>query len=320
MKAFVTGGSGFVGSTMIRMLQERGYEVNALVRSKQAATQVTALGASVVLGDLLNETAMIQGMERCDVVFHVAGFLSIWGTYKAFYETNVLGTEYALAAATKAGVSRFVQIGAAASVFNHKPLSNIDELAPLQQPAFSPYIATKSIAEQKVLAANKIGFTTSVVRPSWVWGKGDYVLPQLVKAVRTGQFIWINHGNYRYMTTHVTNVCHGAILAAEKSPGGQSYFLSDGDVVQFREWVTMLLSIEGVRPGKLSIPRWLAWNVAGFMEMVWKTTERKDVPPITRTMLRLIGQELTFSDYKARTELGYTPIINRDAGLAELAV
>ncbi|OKH52702.1 hypothetical protein NIES2101_13775 [Calothrix sp. HK-06] len=319
MKAFVTGGSGFVGGKMIQMLRERGYEVNALARSKQAATQVTALGASAVLGDLLSETVMIQGMEGCDVVFHVAGFLSIWGAYKAFYETNVLGTEYALAAANKAGVSRFVQIGAAASVFNHKPLSNIDELVPLQQPAFSPYIATKSIAEQKVLAANKTGFTTSVVRPSWIWGRGDHVLPQLVKAVRTGQFIWINQGTYPYMTTHVTNVCHGAILAAEKSPGGQSYFLSDGDVVQFREWVTMLLKIEGVRPGKQSIPRWLAWNVAGFMEMVWKTTRRKDVPPITQTMVRLIGQELTFSDYKARTELGYMPIMNRDAGLAELA-
>lgn len=115
------------------------------------------------------------------VVFHVAGFLSIWGAYKAFYETNVLGTECALAAATSSGVSRFVQIGAAASVFNYKPLSNIDELAPLQQPAFSPYIATKSIAEQKVIAANKTGFTTSVVRPSWIWGKGDQEMNRALK-------------------------------------------------------------------------------------------------------------------------------------------
>ncbi|RUT07263.1 hypothetical protein DSM106972_025240 [Dulcicalothrix desertica PCC 7102] len=86
MKAFVTGGSGFVGGQMIRMLQERGYEVNALVRSKQAATQVTALGASPIFGDLLNETAMIQGMLRCDVVFHVASkylsyimFITLYG-------------------------------------------------------------------------------------------------------------------------------------------------------------------------------------------------------------------------------------------------
>jgi len=59
------------------------------------------------------------------------------------------------------------------------------------------------------------------------------------------------------MTTHVANVCHGAILAAERSPGGQAYFLSDGDVLQFRQWVTTLLQVAGVKLGQLSIPRCL---------------------------------------------------------------
>jgi nucleoside-diphosphate-sugar epimerase len=318
MKAFVTGGSGFVGQYMIQMLRDRGYEVNALARSEQAAQQVAALGAKVIRGDLLNQQAMIQGMQGCDVVFHVAGFLSIWGNYRAFYEANVIGTECTLAAAQVANVPKFIQIGAAASVLNREPLSHIDEQSPLQQPAFSPYIATKSIAEQRVIAANRPGFTTTVVRPSWIWGSGDRVLPQLVSAVRTGQFIWINQGNYPYMTTHVMNVCHGAILAAQRSLGGEAYFLSDGDMVQFREWVTTLLKIEGIKPGTLSIPRWLAWNMAGLTEIVWKIAQRKDIPPITQTMVRLIGQELTFSDQKARNELGYTPIMNRSAGLEDL--
>lgn len=319
MKAFVTGGSGFVGQRMIQMLRERGDEVIALARSEQAARQVTQLGAKAVRGDLFDEQAMSPGMQDCDVVFHIAGFLSIWGQYKAFYETNVLGTESTLAAAQAANVPCFVQIGAAASVFDRQPLSQIDESHPLKQPKFSPYIATKSLAEQRVVAANRPGFRASVVRPSWIWGNGDHVLPQLVTAVKTGQFIWIAQGNYPYMTTHVTNVCHGAILAAERSLGGQAYFLSDGDVVQFREWVTTLLQVAGVKPGQLSIPRWVAWNVAGLMERIWRITRRKGIPPITRTMVRLIGQELTFTDRKAREELGYTPIVSRDSGLTELA-
>jgi nucleoside-diphosphate-sugar epimerase len=319
MKAFVTGGSGFVGGCMIRMLRDRGDEVVALARSEQAARQVTQLGAKAVRGDLLDEQAMIRGMQGCDVVFHIAGFLSIWGQYKAFYETNVLGTECALAAAKMANVPCFVQIGAAASVFDRQPLSQMDESHPLKQPKFSPYIATKSIAEQRVIAANRHGFRTSVVRPSWIWGKGDHVLPQLVTAVKTGQFIWIAQGKYPYMTTHVANVCHGAILAAERSPGGQAYFLSDGDVIQFRQWVTTLLHIAGVKPGRLSIPRGVAWTVAGLMESIWTITRRRTVPPITRTMVRLIGQELTFTDLKAQKELGYTPIVTREIGLAELA-
>jgi nucleoside-diphosphate-sugar epimerase len=319
MKAFVTGGSGFVGRCMIQMLRDRGDEVVALARSEQAAKQVTQLGAKAVRGDLLDEQAMILGMQDCDVVFHIAGFLSIWGQYKVFYETNVIGTECTLTAAQAANVACFVQIGAAASVFDRQPLSQIDETYPLQQPKFSPYIATKSIAEQRVIAANRPGFRTSVVRPAWIWGDGDHALPQLVTAVKTGQFVWINQGDYPYMTTHVLNVCHGAILAAERSRGGQAYFLSDGDVVQFRRWVMTWLQIAGVKPGRLSIPRWVAWNAAGLLEAIWRIMRRKDTPPITRTMVRLIGQELTFTDRKAREELGYTPIVTRDSGLAELA-
>jgi nucleoside-diphosphate-sugar epimerase len=319
MKVFVTGGSGFVGRSMIRMLCDRGDEVMALARSDRAVRQVTELGASVVRGDLLDEVAMSRGMQGCDAVFHIAGFLSMWGKYAAFYETNVIGTECTLAAARAAHVPCFVQIGAAASVFDREPLSQIDESHPLQQPKFSPYIATKSIAEQRVIAANRPGFKTAVVRPAWIWGNGDHVVPQLVAAVKSGQFIWIDRGNYPYMTTHVMNVCHGAILAAERSPGGQAYFLGDGNVIEFREWVTALLQVAGVQPGNLSIPRWAAWNLASAIEIIWSITRRKDLPPITRTAVRLIGQELTFSDRKARAELGYAPIVTRELGLAELA-
>ncbi|PZO35580.1 MAG: NAD-dependent epimerase [Pseudanabaena frigida] len=319
MKVFVTGGSGFVGRCMIQMLRDRGDEVIALARSQQAAKMVMELGAKAVRGDLLDEQAMIGGMQDCEVVFHIAGFLSTWGKYQDFYKTNVIGTECTLAAAQAAKVPCFVQIGASASVFNRQPLSQIDESSPLQQPNFSPYIATKSIAEQRVIAANRIGFRTSVVRPSWIWGNGDRALPQVITAVKTGQFVWIDGGNYPYMTTHVMNVCHGAILAAEKSTGGQAYFLNDGDVVQFRDWITTLMQIAGVKVNSLSIPRWLAWNMAGLIEIVWRIARFKNEPPITRTMVRLIGQEVTFSDRKAREELGYRPIMTRDRGLEELA-
>jgi hypothetical protein len=52
---------------------------------------VTQLAAQAVRSDLLDKEATIQGMQDCDVVFYIAGFLNIWGKYKAFYETNILG-------------------------------------------------------------------------------------------------------------------------------------------------------------------------------------------------------------------------------------
>jgi uncharacterized protein YbjT (DUF2867 family) len=75
MRAFITGGSGFVGGCMIQMLRAHDYEVIALARSERAAKQVTQLGANAVTGDLFNEQAMKRGMQECDVVFHIGGFL-----------------------------------------------------------------------------------------------------------------------------------------------------------------------------------------------------------------------------------------------------
>ncbi len=319
MKAFLTGGSGFVGKRMLTMLLDRGYTVNALARSERSAQQVQALGATVTYGDLFNHQAMIRGMQGCDVVFHVAGHIKMWGKYKDFYEDNVLGTEMVLAAAQAAGIGRFVQVGAAGVVMNQGAILDGTEALPLQEPAFSPYIATKSIAEQRVLAANTERFVTSVVHPSWIWGGvDDHSLIALKKAVKNHQFMWINQGNYPFVTTHVANVCQGAILAAERSRGGQAYFLADADVVQFRAWVTQLLATQTIRVGAISIPLGMAWTSAALMEWAWRMMRLKGEPPMSRTTVRLIGQGFTVSDRKARQELGYTPIISREQGLAEL--
>lgn len=318
MRAFVTGGSGFVGQDLIGLLQARGYAVTALARSLQAAERVAALGAEVVRGDLLDEATMRQGMVGCELVFHVAGYLSGWGSYDAFYKANVIGTELAIAAAKTVGISRFVQIGASAVVMGDEPVLDADETLLLQPASTSPYIATKAIAEQRVIAANEPGFITSVVRPAWIWGNGDHATAGLAMAARQNQFIWIDEGNYPYVTTHVTNVSHGAILAAERSPGGQAYFLADDDLVQFRHWVTQLLQIEGVNPGNSSLPYAFAWSMAGFLEELWTLQQRDGTPPMTQTMVKLIGRGFTFSDRKAREELGYAPIVTRQQGLAAL--
>lgn len=107
-------------------------------------------------------------------------------------------------------------------------------------------------------------------------------------------------------------------MAAERSPGGQAYFLADDDLVQFRHWVTQLLQIEGVNPSNSSVPYAFAWSMAGFLEQLWTLQQRDGTPPMTQTMVKLIGRGFTFSDRKAREELGYAPIVTRQQGLAAL--
>ncbi|HVK87739.1 MAG TPA: NAD-dependent epimerase/dehydratase family protein, partial [Kofleriaceae bacterium] len=262
-QVFITGGSGFLGKRLIAALVARGVRVRALARSEAAASAVRAAGADPVRGDLDDVAAMTEGMRGCDVVFHAAAYVKEYGKLAEFMKANVAGTEHALAAALAAGVKRFVHVGTEAVLADGKPIVRADETRPYPARPAGPYPITKGLAERAVLAANTRDFATVVVRPRFIWGKGDTsLLGQFVDAVKAGRFAWMNGGRYLTSTCHVDNVVEGALLAAEKGSPGAIYFLTDGEPVEFREFITALLATQGVDPGTRNVPVWLAKTIA----------------------------------------------------------
>lgn len=131
-RAFVTGGSGFIGRRLVRRLVEGGADVRALARSEASAGAVEALGARAVRGDLSDVDALAAGAGDCDVAFHLAAHLGQWGSPEGFERGNVKGTENALAASARAGVGRFVHCGTEAALMAGRPLVEVDETAPLR--------------------------------------------------------------------------------------------------------------------------------------------------------------------------------------------
>jgi nucleoside-diphosphate-sugar epimerase len=108
------------------------------------------------------------------------------------------------------------------------------------------------------------------------------------------------------------------LLAAEKGQGGQSYFLTDGPPVVFKEFITALLKTQGVDPGNKTIPFGLSMGVATVSEALWNFLRLPGTPLITRQEVLLMGHEVTVSDAKARRELGYEGRMTREAGLREM--
>ena len=318
--AFVTGGSGFLGRTLVATLAARGIRVRALARSTDAADTVRRAGAEPVTGDLDDVSAMTAGMTGCDVVFHTAAIVAEWGDAQLFDRVNVGGTERALAAARAAGVPRFVHVSTEAVLAGPAPIVGVDETAPKPAVPYGPYARTKSLAEDHVVAANTPGFTTVVVRPRLVWGAGDTsVLPKIVAAVRAGRFRWIDGGHYACSTTHVRNACEALRLAAERGRGGAIYFATDGAPVEFRTFITALLASQGVTPSARRLPRPAAWVIATIVETVWGWLRLQSAPPTTRMAVKMMGEAVTLDDRRARRELGYAPVVTVEAGLQELA-
>jgi nucleoside-diphosphate-sugar epimerase len=317
--AFVTGGSGFIGGRLVERLVGEGKAVRALARSDQSARRVEELGAEAVRGDLGDPASLAAGAAGAQTAFHLAAHLGEWGPWEDFERGNVDGTRNTLAACAEAGVRRFVHCGTEAALMAGEPLVGVDETTPLRPDSRAPYPATKARAELAVREANREGFETVTLRPRFVWGKGDTTLmPELIETIEKGQFAWIGGGRNVTDTAHVDNVVEGLILAAEKGRPGESYFLTDGEPVVFREFVTAMLRTYGVEPPDRSLPAWTAAPMARVAEAAWKFLPLPGEPPMSTFRSWLLTQECTIDISKARAELGYTPLVTHEQGLAAM--
>ncbi len=319
-RVLVTGGSGFVGRNLIAALRKAGDSVAALARSDEAARAVSEAGADAVRGDLDDVAALREGMKGASLAVHCAASVDDWGPLEEFLRVNVEGTQHVLDAARKAGVARLVHVSTEAVLVGGGPIVRADETRPRPAGAFGVYPISKGLAEERVLAANGSSLATVIVRPRFIWGRGDTVLlPRLVDAVKKGQLVWFSGGRYLTSTCHVRNVCEGILCAAAAGRPGEIYFLTDGEPVEFRSFVSDLLHTQRVEPPARSLPFGTAYAAAAALEAAWRWLPLSGRPPITRAALRLIGEEVTVVDAKARREIGYAGRVSRQQGLQELA-
>lgn len=319
MRAFVTGGSGFVGGALVRRLLADGWQVRALARSQVAAGVVARAGADPVDGDLGDVSALAEGARGCQVAFHAAAHTKEWGRREDFVRVNVGGTRNVVEACRRAGVRRLIHVSTEAALLAGRPLVNVNEDSPLRPDSPSPYCATKAMAEQVALDGNNSSLETVVVRPRFVWGAADQtVLPAIVEAVRRRRFRWIDGGRHLTATTHVQNAVEGFVLAAGAGRPGHVYFVTDGDPVIFRDFVEQLLATQGVAAPDSSVPPVIARGAAVASEAVWSAFDLRGTPPVTRLAVWLASLECTIDIGRARAELGYAPTMTRAQGLAEL--
>lgn len=316
---FITGGSGFLGRQLIQDLVAEGHPVRALVRSERSAATVKAQGAQPLLGDLDDLDAMQSGMAGCGGVVHCAARVGQWGRWEDFLHDTVRGTENVVAAARAAKVPRLVHVSTEAVLADGAAIVDADEARPLPEEPIGFYPRSKGMAERRVLSANGAGLDTVVVRPRFIWGKGDTtLLPKLAAAARSGGWLWFGGGTHRMSTCHVRNVTAGIRSALDRGRPGQVYFLTDGEPVVFREFIGRLIRSQGVDPGERSAPMWAADALAAAGELLWRVLPLNGQPPLTRTGVNLFFREVTVNDAKARREIGYRPVIDVEGGLREL--
>src|SRR5262245_57929096 len=111
MKILTTGGNGFIGSVVVRILRARGFDVRCLVRRTSRIDRIANLGCELVVGDVLDFSSMQAAAKGCDAVIHLAG-IAKWNLISSPFMFDVVagGTLNVIKAATEAGIGRMVYV------------------------------------------------------------------------------------------------------------------------------------------------------------------------------------------------------------------
>ena len=283
--AFVTGGSGFIGGALIERLRREGWDgarPRALGQPRRRGSPSSAPSRCAATSRTGWRSS--EGATGCEVAFHCAAKVDDWGDPEEFERLNVYGTQTTLDACIAAGVRRFVHAGTEAALSAGQALVDVNEDAPLRPDSPILYAASKAAAEQRVRAANGDGIETVVMRPRFVWGRGDTtLLPELVKLVESGRFRWIGGGGHLTDTTNVDNTVEGLWLGATKAPRRRR-LLRDrrqpGRLPGVRD--ELARAPQGVDACPTRRSRRASRGAAAASRAAWRLLKRPGPPPLTR--------------------------------------
>lgn len=303
-RAFVTGGSGFVGANLVLALNERGIAARVLLRPSSSRKALQGLTYETIEGDILDDPQRLAGaIEGCDWVFHVAAVADYWRQkQERLYRVNVEGTRNILQAARRAGASRLVFTSSLAALgIPQKRGHLLDEEHAFNLPPQSfPYGHSKMLAEQDVRAASRQGFETVIVNPSIILGPRDVnqISGSLIMQAALGRLRFIVPGGANFVD--VADVAAGHIVAAEKGCAGQRYILG-GHNLTYREAIATISEVVGRDGPRISIPAWLL-PPAALAVRVARAVAGNAVP-VDDNQVRMMAALIFADSRKARSEL-----------------
>ncbi|MBE0429718.1 MAG: complex I NDUFA9 subunit family protein [Thermoleophilia bacterium] len=295
MKIFITGGTGFVGKHLARRLAADGHDLACLAVDPDGpdADLLRKLGAVIVPGDIGDADGLAAGAAGCDAFIHMVGII-FQPRGATFEQIHVQGTYNAMAAATVAGVKRYLHMSA---------LSAGPDTG-------SEFYRTKWMAEEAVRGS---GLDFTIFRPSMIHGPGGDFIEMLAQQIRWAPVVSvIGAGHNRVQPVAVADVAasYSRALRDDRTIG-QTYDLGGPDQFTFNEMIDSMCRVMGKRRLKVHIPVSLARPAAWFFERVQKK------PLLTTDQLKMLQIDNVCDITRMKEELGVDPVAFEE-GLAFL--
>jgi 2-alkyl-3-oxoalkanoate reductase len=314
MRVLVTGGSGFVASAICRALVAADHDVTALTRAPERAQARVGEKIKLVQGSCADPREVAEAARGAELVYHAAGIASVDAPAEVLRWVHVAGTENVLRGARYAKVRRVVHVSCADVSLTGEDRMHWDEKrAPPTLPV-GPHARTKLMAEELALAQSNETLEVVALRPALLWGPDDVDgLARLVRSVRGGEFTLYGGGRNIVATTHIDNLVKAALLAASAPEAvARSYYVTDGEFLEAREFYTRLFGVLGLPAPKLGGSLQLALLKASVHDLLARTHGS------TRAEVLKQGRSALFDVSRATLELNYEAKLDLDARLREL--
>ncbi|XP_077980456.1 3 beta-hydroxysteroid dehydrogenase/Delta 5--_4-isomerase type 3-like [Glandiceps talaboti] len=335
----VTGGAGFLGQHVVKVLLEMGENVAEVrtidIREFHWFKGMQPINSTARLvhycGDITKLEDVRKVTKDVDAVIHTCGYVDVSALpdLEKLKAINITGSENVLKACIDNNVTRLVYTSTQDVVLGYDPIEGADETS-IGIPSkflYEGYAGTKYEAEKLILKANNLildngqKLRTCSIRPTTIYGEGDvHLVPPLLKAAKQqgGVFLRIGNKDALFQATYVGNVAWAHVLAAQqlKKPAiqddvaGQAYFICDDtELKNLSDFAEPFLQVKGYRLSRYYLPYWMMYFVAFFIEyLAWFLSPFVKLNvPMNREVLHYICTTIYFSYRGAKRYLGYSP-------------
>ena len=306
---FVTGGTGFIGSHIVRTLKQADHNVEVLIRDSSDLSLIEDLSITPRIGDVTNQESLVAGISSdTEWLFHNAAIMADWGGKDHFFPVNVEGTRNILEVVRKKDIPFLIYTSSTAIYGFPNSVEPLHEESPRR--SVNAYQESKLKAEELLSEYEQsYGLKISRVRPPTVFGQGDmFTGPQLIEFIRSGRMVVFGDGTNIQSYVHAEDVARCLLLAAENQAKsvGNAYNVTSFTTT-YIEFVEALASELGVDMKVRHIPYGLAKGLGGFLSRLYKGFRRKNAPLLTSFRVKLFGSNYNIDDNKARDQIGYQP-------------
>jgi nucleoside-diphosphate-sugar epimerase len=318
LRILVTGGGGFLGSSICRQLAALDHEVIAFQRSP--ADHLESAGVTSARGSVTAFEELREAAAGCAAVIHTAGKAGVWGDPAEYHHINVDGTENVIRVCRELAIPILVHTSSPSIVHSGGDIGGADESLPIADHFSAPYPESKALAEKRVISANSDSLSTTALRPHLIWGPGDpHILPRLAAKVRGGRLA-LPGPDKIIDTIFVENAAQAHVdalveLTNARRCAGKAYFVTNNEPLPQGEIIRRLLAAMGIRVTIRAVPVGIARTAGSLCETAWRTLGLKSEPPVTRFSVEQLSTAHWFDTRAAEQDFGYKPGISIDEGL-----